>query len=82
MNLDNIDNAELLTAEEIEERLADAQNQIKNTSDRIERLMRSPAISDKDCSAQIREVSKNIRRLKTDVNAYQTAFDAVPEDYD
>jgi len=81
MGLEHIDSAELLTASEIEERLAKTQTEIENITDRVEILMRSPAISNKDCSAQIREVSKNLERLRTDFKAYQTALDAVPEDY-
>ncbi|MDP3026382.1 MAG: hypothetical protein Q8N63_01645 [Nanoarchaeota archaeon] len=82
MSLDKIDNAELLTADEIEERLADTRTKIENIDYRTEILKRSPAISDKDCDAQIREVSKNLGNLQIDLEAYQTALDAVPEDYD
>jgi hypothetical protein len=78
----NLDNVELLTTDEIEERIVNTRTAIENIGYRVEVLMRSPGISDKECNKQIKEESKDLEKLKIDFKAYQTALNADPFDYE
>jgi hypothetical protein len=71
----------LLSAEEIEEKLLDTQAKIADLDYNAEVLIRSPAISDKECRRRIGEANKNLEGLQIDFIAYQTALEADPFDY-
>lgn len=81
MSLDNLNNVELLTAKEIEERIADAKIQIETITKKISILGRSSRISNEEYNTKSREMNKNIEKLEGDIKAYHLALDAVPEDY-
>ena len=88
----SLDTAKLLTAEEIENRLYNTEikilelRKIKNQIARgvaAEFYRLNPVIEEdiKYPLQQRKKISSQLKKLKTNLKAYQTALEAVPEDY-
>ena len=77
----SLDNTELLTAEEIEERIANTFTAIINISKKMNTLTMNLSVPDKDYKSEIGELNKNLKKLRIDHKAYQTALNTDPFDY-
>ena len=68
-------------AEKIDKGIHRAQTTINSLKEDIDVLKRSPGISDDTCRTRINESMKVIDKLRQDMQAYQTALNADPDDY-
>jgi hypothetical protein len=78
-----LDNSELLLAEEIDEKMQDAQAGINSINDHMNILIRSLEVYDKDWKSRVNDYHfvGDLANLENTLAAYQTALEADPLDY-